>query len=161
MKILSVIVLLASIAAPAHAELPKSNPSEVCELLGDIGMQSRGWKAVYDQEYACMSAYKDVNGSDSIPNNIAFYAEGDSSRVKQVKLVLNVNNPRGAVADHAALLKAANHLSVKLSGGALPLLVQGAIRAGTPVSKKEGRQEITVSTEKTGPKVYTVTVLIR
>jgi len=71
-----------------------------------------------------------------LANNLAYYAEGDSSKVRLAKLVLNINNKSNSVSSHLELLKVAQALSLKVSGEKLPQPILRAIKSGKNASAK-------------------------
>lgn len=149
----------------ANAELKATAPSEVCDYMKDLGLVTRGWKNHVENVFGCLSPYKELGASSSPtdnPNNLAFYVEGDSTTVSQVKLVLNVNNRGTAKAAHEELLKAAEVLSAKATGEKLPKALKEAIKAGKKITTKVGSASVEVVLEDwpTG-KGYEVKVLIK
>lgn len=131
-------------AVNAAAELKSSNPSGVCSYMSDFGLSTRGWKNQYDNIFGCSSAYRESGRGYPLANNLAFYAEGDRNTVKQVKLVLNVNNKAASASAHAELLKAADALSMKACGKALPQPLKESIKSGKKSSGKVGASTVEI-----------------
>ena len=158
----TVIALLFLAVFPASAALRSSVPSQVCSFLADSGLATQGWKKQYDQEFGCASPYKELGSGFPLANNLAYYAEGSSSAVRLVTLVLNVNNRASASSGHQQLLEAASDLSVKATGEQLPQALKDAIKNGSKASQKLGLAVVEVVREDwpTG-KGYEVKVIIK
>lgn len=122
------------ISCQAAAELKVTGPSEACNLLANSGLKGRRWVDYGDGTSGCASDYKDIGSGRPLANNLAFYATGFGQSVKQVKLVMNANNPASASAAIKQLSQASENLSVKLLGVQLPDDIKTAISKGTPMS---------------------------
>jgi hypothetical protein len=128
----------------ATAGLKVTAPSQACNLVSEVGLKTRGWKNHYDQEFGCSSPYKDIGSASPLPNNLAFYAEGNSSSVNLVKLVLNINAPSAASTANKELQKAVTVLIPKITGEkASPSLLK-AISQGKSTSMKMGSSTVKV-----------------
>lgn len=111
------------------------NDSKVaCSLLSDIGgLQTGDYKSSgTEDDFFCCSHYKDLDHESPLPNNIAYYAEGDGEEVNRLKLVLNVNEPEKAEEAHRALMTYSSELARKALGQELSPKMQEAILAGHP-----------------------------
>lgn len=65
-------------------------PEDATAFLADEALSTNEYRRFYDGWYA--NAKPLELGSGPIPNNIAYYIEGDESAVRTLRLVLNVNN---------------------------------------------------------------------
>ncbi len=141
----------------AYAKLKITAPSEICACMKNFGLMTRGWKNSYENVFGCSSPYKEFDS-----NNLAFYVEGDSMAVRQVKLVLNVNNRQSEKQAQEELIKAAEALSVKITGEKLSPLLRDAIKIGKKTTAKLGSASIEVIREDwpTG-KGYEIIVLMK
>lgn len=128
----------------AQAEIALKDPASTCVALDDVGLKTRGWKDRGSSDYGCTSPYKDIGPGHPLPNNLAFYAEGQISSVKLLKLVLNVNKPEHAKTSHQALLHTAEILSKKATGQPLSQTLKKALLSGKPIKEKLGNSNITV-----------------
>ncbi|MCW8880278.1 MAG: hypothetical protein OQK04_11530 [Kangiellaceae bacterium] len=135
MKEIFFLGLLILVIPQSQAALVTTSKTEVCSILSEIGLKTKGWKKFYGDEYGCLSPYKDI-GSGVLPNNIAFYVEGNKSSAREVKLVININNNSDANLAHRELLKASKLLSRKAIGRELPKEVVKAILSGASFTKK-------------------------
>ncbi len=132
------------ICCSAQAEITLKDPAATCVAMNEIGLKTRGWKDRGSSDYGCSSPYKDIGSGYPLPNNLAFYAEGEKSSVKLVKLVLNVNKTEHAKTGHEALLHAAGILSEKATGQPLSKTLKAALSSGKSVTEKLGNSKITV-----------------
>jgi len=126
-----------------------NNPQVACSLLSNIsGLQTGGYKSTgVEDGFFCCSPYKDLDKDSPLPNNIAYYAEGDAEGVNRLKLVLNVNNSEKAEAAHRALMTYSNELACKALGEELRPKMQDAILAGRPFAYKVGELFVELKVE--------------
>lgn len=147
MRLSTAFILFFCTILPANAELLVTAPSEVCNFLKEAGLATGGWKNDYDQEFGCMSKYKEIGSAFPLANNLAFYAEGKISSVVQVYLKLNVNNQTSASSAHQELLKDASALSLKATGQQLPQKLKDAITKGRNSSQTVGNATVDIVRE--------------
>lgn len=107
-----------------------SDPSSACRYLTTLGMNSRGYKISYDDEYYCSTPYKDIGTGFPLPNNIAYYVEGDRAAARQLKLVLNINIRQQAKEAHEVLVVTARTLTQKALNLQLPTEIDHALING-------------------------------
>jgi len=84
-------------------------------------------------EWFCCSTLIEL-GQGLLPNNIAYYLNGDESAVQSLKLKLNVNEPQFAEVAHAKLLSSADTLVNKALGIDLHEELSRAITSGKDAS---------------------------
>lgn len=84
------------------------------------------------QWYSC-SNYLDVNGGP-IPNNIAFYVEGNEQCAKRLRLVANVNDPPSVQTLRTKLIAAVEQLLAEALGCSMPSELIAAINDEVPIS---------------------------
>jgi hypothetical protein len=97
------------------------------------GLQTRGYGGhEIEGEFFCSSPYKDLDDKATIPNNIAFYAEGDAEEVHVLNLVLNVHVPRKAEEAHGTFMAYSDELALRVLGDGLPPAMKDAILDGRP-----------------------------
>lgn len=162
-------------ANPRKADVASwHTPQIACSLLDDIpGMQTTGYKDYamrsrtprepwMPKEYSCLSPYKQIGSGWPMPNNLAFYSTGDQSIVRELKLVLNVNNAPTAEVGHGALAVASSLLTKRALNGDLSDEVLEALLAGRQGKWKAGKNQIEILREDwpTG-KGYEVKFIIR
>lgn len=134
-KVIALLIFTSAFGIyPAQAALVTTSPALVCSMLKDIGLATSGWKNHYDNEFGCSSAYKHIGAGSPMPNNLAYYPEGNRNAATQVRLVLNVNDKSRSTSGHTALLGAAEILSEKIVGVKLPQTIKSAIKKGRPNS---------------------------
>lgn len=71
------------------------SPFLACGFLVDEDLKTGDYHRAHDEWYAS-SPYLEI-GDGILPDNIAYYVEGDENTAKRLKLVLNVNNPSNAI----------------------------------------------------------------
>lgn len=163
LKKLLLLVVAATFATSASAEIIDSTPSKVCSLLSDLGLKGRKWVDDYgDGSSGCSSDYKDIGAGDGLANNLAYYVTGVSQYVMEVKLVLNYNQPSQSNSATKALLAASKRLSQGALGASLPESVITLIKRGEHGSARVGKGVVEVVREEwpTG-KGYEVQVMMR
>jgi hypothetical protein len=104
---------------------------------------ARGWKSYYGDVYTCTSPYKELGSfgptwAPALKNNLACHVEGTATTVRQLNLVVNVNNRAEAKKAHAELLNAAEVLVKKSLNKPLPTNIHDAITKGKNVSSRIG-----------------------
>lgn len=156
------LIFILFLSSPVLAELKSTTPAQACNLMIEAGLSTRGWKNHYDQEFGCSSPYKDIGSALPLPNNLAFYAEGNRDFVKLVKLVLNVNDRSTASSANKQLQKAAAILFQKTTSERIPQSVINAIVNGKSMSQKVGISQVDVIRDNwpTG-KGYEIKVVIK
>jgi hypothetical protein len=129
-KIIAILIGIFA-ATNAIADLQITNPMQTCNLLIEAGLKTGSWKNHYDQEFGCSSPYKNIGSTSSLPNSLAFYAEGNSTSATMVKLVLNINDPSTASIANKELQKITSILLPKVSGEKIipPLMEEILMRA--------------------------------
>lgn len=85
------------------------SPYIYCSVLKDMGLVAGDYNNLYEDEWGASSSYLEI-GKGLLPNNIAYYLEGDRCAVKKLKLVLNVNDRRSAYEAHNFLCECASTL---------------------------------------------------
>jgi predicted transcriptional regulator len=130
-------------------KLAWNEPWVACSLLSNIsGLQTGDYKSSgTEDDFFCCSPYKDLDHESPLPNNIAYYAEGDAEEVNRLKLVLYVNDSDKAEAAHRALMIYSNELACKALGEELRPKMQDAILAGRPYAYKVGELFVELKVE--------------
>lgn len=122
-----------SVPSPQVAEVQPIGwkPLEACEYLSNIsGLQTRGYKNLYENTYGCSSPYKGLGVGVPLANNIAYYVKGDEENAIELKLVLNVNAVQEAKEAQAALLSHSEELTKKALGASMSEEVRNALTSG-------------------------------
>jgi hypothetical protein len=148
MRFIFAVLMIAITANPASATFLNTDPSTVCGYMVNSDLDTRGWKNDYDNEFFCSSSYKEIGTGWPLANNLAYYVEGSYSEAKMAKLVLNINNKDSAASAYTELLKAAQALSLKLSGVDLPSEISNAITNGKNASTEAGGTKTKVIREE-------------
>ncbi|HYH82028.1 MAG TPA: hypothetical protein VEX86_19635, partial [Longimicrobium sp.] len=87
-------------------------------------------KLQYEDRHACSSPYLEIGGGAPLANNLAYYVNGDATRARELKLVLNMNQAGDATEAHTALAEQASNLTQNALGQPLPPEAMDAIRKG-------------------------------
>jgi hypothetical protein len=168
LRITGLIFAILAVCAPEqpqdNEQLNWRNPQTACALLEEIGLRTRGWKndPSAPKQYWCSSPYNDIGDGRPLPNNLAFYVDGESNVASQLKLVLNVNIISTAEKAHEALAVAGHLLTRRALGLELPGETITALLVGRSGKWKVGQGRIEVIREDwpTG-KGYEVKFLIK
>jgi hypothetical protein len=119
--------------------------SEVCSYLASQDLTAGEWKnygSEGEPDFGCNSPYRELGSSEGLPNNLAYYVEGDETQATKLYLVLNVNDAGQAVFAYQALLEAASTLTQKVTQKHLPPDLDTAILAGTRSEFSVGKFKI-------------------
>ncbi|WP_165595539.1 hypothetical protein [Methylovorus sp. MM2] len=131
--------------ATANAALVETSPIKVCSFLKEVGLATRGWKNLYENQFSCSSRYKEIGTGFPMANNLAYYVEGESSLATQAKLVLNINNKSETSSAYSELINSSEVLSKKITGEKLPSSISTAIKSGKPIQAKLGKSTIEIT----------------
>ncbi len=157
--------VVSSSPTPANtAQQSGWKPQEACAFLSDIdGLQTRGYKKLYsDEDLSCSSDYKKLGSEFPLPNTIAYYANGNSQTVNELKLVINVNVKDKGKDAQATLADYSQKLTEKALGEKMPQEAKNAILAGKAGKWTLGKAQVEVKREdwETG-KGYNVHYILR
>ncbi|QEY16564.1 hypothetical protein D0C16_11570 [Cellvibrio sp. KY-GH-1] len=147
MKITTIckVIVLGTLSCTTYASnLTKSSPQQACNAMAKVGLITNGWKNRYEDSYGCSSPYKDIGNAYPLPNNLAFYAEGNSSKVDKVKIVLNFNDTSNTKNAYAELQKAAALLVTEFTGSAITQALKTAIASRSNISTTINNASVTV-----------------
>lgn len=140
--VISVMIILSGIS---YAEYVNSDSIIACNFMNDMGMLTRGYKIREGSKnsdgsyyYSCSSPYKEFGvGGKVMKNNIYYFAEGDSNKVRKLVLMLNVNSKQEAKQAHSELANSAELLCTNALGKPLPKSAKNAI-----INGRSGKWEI-------------------
>jgi len=85
------------------------SPYKAKEVLATEGLITGYYQPYIEEEWSASSNYFEID-DNVIPNNIAYYIEGNSHAVETLKLNLNVNDPENAGSAHAKMVSCAKLL---------------------------------------------------
>lgn len=139
------VIVLSTLSCITHASnLSKSSPQQACNAMTKAGLITNGWKNRYEDSYGCSSPYKDIGNGYPMPNNLAFYAEGNSSKVNKVKIVLNFNDRSNTKNAYSELQSAAVLLVSEFTGSAISPQLKAAITSNSNLSARINNATVTV-----------------
>ena len=104
------------------------SPHVAKDYLADAGIETGFYKNIYDDAWHVSSKYLEL-GNSIMPNNIAYYVEGNRESAKSLKLKLNVNEPTESDDAKEQFLKMANLLCWQATDSELPVSLRNAISA--------------------------------
>jgi len=126
------------------SNLNKSSPQQACNAMTKVGLFTNGWNNRYEDSYGCSSPYKDIGNGYPMPNNLAFYAEGNGSQVNKVKIVLNFNDRSSTKNAYPELQSAAALLVSEFTGSAITQELKAAIASNANLSTTINNTSVTV-----------------
>ena len=109
-----------------------------CAYMQSLGLKTEGyWREESHPLFGCSSPYKEVGivadpDGLGLKNNLAYYVSGDAEQMREMRLVLNVNQRHEAKQAHQELLRAAQVLTQQALNTPLPRAVGRAVVAGKP-----------------------------
>jgi hypothetical protein len=113
------------------------NPVE-CHYLDTEGMKTKGWKfygaTVENDDWGCLAPYKTLGWAPE--NNVAYYVNGKSDRVEDMKVEINVYDQTTPKLDREHLASLAEVIYGHAMGATLPSDLRAAILAARPLDKK-------------------------
>lgn len=97
-------------AGLAHAEVADIAPAAACNYLAHIGLRTTTYMRQAGGEYQCVSPHVNIG----MVNNIAYLVTGSEHATREIRLVIEVDQPDEAAAIHRRLKDVANALAAKL-----------------------------------------------
>lgn len=138
---------------PASALSSIITPQSACSIMDSKGMATSGWHqlndGVSDGTFICSSNYLElgtgINGG--LPNNIAYYVNGASNGIHNIKLVLNINNKKQAKLAKNKFLDNGAFLVKSIMGTEFPEQIRLAILDGKATTFSTGTHSISTLRE--------------
>lgn len=124
--------------------------SEACSMLNLPGMTS--WKDTMGEgTYRCISSYIDIspdpqNGEN--PNNLAYYVQGTESSIKELKVVLNVNDSKYKKSAETEFIKMSESIYKEVANQELPSVLKNAIKNKTNKNITVKNLSLDIETDK-------------
>jgi hypothetical protein len=120
------------------AKDPFEQPQQLCLALASEELRTEGWKPskTMPGEWLCMTPFTSFGtvGSNGMENNIAFYVNGTrSNRANDIRIKININNPKERTQAFLRLNSAINTLFKAISQP-VPSELTKAISQRKPVS---------------------------
>jgi hypothetical protein len=138
-------VALTALSDTAFASnLTKQSPQQACNAMTKAGLATNGWNNKYEDSYGCSSPHKDIGNGDPMPNNLAFYAEGNNSQVNKVKIILNFNDRSSTKNAYSELQSAAALLISEFTDSTITTELKTAISSNSNLSTKINNSIVTV-----------------
>jgi hypothetical protein len=134
-----IFILVAVLAAPFSWGADFfSNPNKSCKSLSQVGISTGGWKPskAFPGAWLCLSQMQPFGrvGPNGMENNIAFYINGTNrAYTNDIRLKININNPREKAQAFSKLTKATEQL-FKYHSAPIPKELSKALKSNTPGS---------------------------
>lgn len=122
-----------SSAFSSQLTLDSIEPKSTCSYLENMGLKSQGWGELGSGDHGCPSEKKEFGPPSALGerNDITYYVSSVGGKLEQLKLLVNINNPKAAAAAKAELNKAAKQLLGKLGITTIPNNIVSAINAAS------------------------------
>lgn len=106
----------------SDSALSKIEPKTTCSFLQKRGLESQGWGELAGGEYGCPSETKEFGMESEIfhRNDITYYVSSTNGELTELKLMVNVNNPKDISSAKQELLVATQELLSKLGVKVIP-----------------------------------------
>lgn len=130
---------------PEKVPLSKGwSPYAAKDFLSQEEIKTGYYKPNELNEWFACSPFKKL-GQEIIPNNIAYYIDGDASIAKSLKIKLNINVKESALAAHQELLNTAKLLYAKSLLSEMPPEIEDAILNGYNKTFQKDNKQISVA----------------
>ncbi|USD43815.1 hypothetical protein J4N42_16770 [Vibrio sp. SCSIO 43135] len=136
------------IASAPIETMIKTKPAYVCSALNSSGYESKGWTHYSGNNFGCSTSYADIGNGTPLANNIALYAKGSKTQVKEVKLMLNINQRAQEKQAQEVLAEDSEKVLEILAGQELSLAIAEAIYSKSAYSETINGIEVKVYTEE-------------
>ena len=136
------------------------SPYSVATILEKKGLKTGYYKKLYDNEWFASSPYLDI-GDGILPNNIAYYIEGNKEAVTRLKIKMNINELEQAKEAHEELYEIASILHLNALRAQIDEKFENAIVNGINEENSVNSKIVKVVTEHwNNNKTYEVTFTI-
>ena len=105
------------------------------------------YKKLYEDEWFASSPYLEI-GYGVLPNNVAYYLEGNRFAVTKLKLKMNINEQEQSAEAHSILCDLASALHLYALGSELTQGFKNAIMEGGNIEGQVKTKLVSVSTER-------------
>ena len=136
-------------------------PEVGCTLLADRRLAARGDYRQNGDVHQCRSRRRNITGSNDVPHDIRFVAQGDADLVRRFRLELRVNSRSGVQRALGRFADDAELLTQQGIGEALPAVVREAIMGATDGEWPVGDRTLTLKRITTGAGLFELRFSIR
>lgn len=123
------------------------SPYKISSVLEAAGFKVGHYKKLYEDEWFASSPYLEI-GKGVLPNNVAYYLEGNRFAVTKLKLKMNINEQEQSAEAHRILCDLASALHLHALGSELTQGVKNAIMKGGNIEDQVRTKLVSVSTER-------------
>lgn len=122
------------------------SPYKIAPALECAGLKMGHYKKLYQDEWSASSPYLKI-GDGFMANEIAYYIEGDSAAVKQLKLKADISEPEKSAEAHQFLSDLAALLHLQALGVEMGKGLKNAIIKGSKKESRVNTKMVRVSTD--------------
>lgn len=158
--IIVIIVFALNAYDEVSAALSDIPPGVACDLLANIGLKTQGWQCYDNNSSGCKSAEMQFGSPKLFRNNLSYRVEGTSGTVKELILILNVNNIDEAAEAHHLFLQVTQRLLMKVRNEPMPDNMVKAILHGEEYSLISDGINVTIKSSYWMMKSKTLDALI-
>lgn len=123
------------------------SPYKISSVLETAGLKVGHYKKLYEDEWFASSPYLEI-GRGVLPNNVAYYIEGNRFAVTKLKLKMNINEQEQSAEAHSILCDLASALHLHALGSELTQRFRNAIMEGGNIEDQVRTKLVSVSTER-------------
>lgn len=123
------------------------SPYKISSVLETAGLKVGHYKKLYEDEWFASSPYLEI-GNGVLPNNVAYYLEGNRFAVTKLKLKMNINEQEQSAEAHSILCDLASTLHLHALGSELTQGFKNAIMEGGNIEDQVKTKLVSVSTER-------------
>lgn len=123
------------------------SPYKISSVLETAGLKVGHYKKLYEDDWFASSPYLEI-GKGVLPNNIAYYLEGNRFAVTKLKLKMNINEQEQSAEAHSILCDLASALHLHALGSELTEGFKNAIMEGGDKEDQVKAKLVSVSTER-------------
>ena len=159
--IIVIIVFTLSAYDEVSAALGDIPPGVACDLLANIGLTTQGWQHYDNNSSRCKSPAMQFGSPKLFRNNLSYRVEGTSGTVKELILILNVNNLDEAAEAHRLFLQVTQRLLMMVRNEPMPdNMVKAILHGGTYFSLISDGINVTIKSSYWMMKSKTLDALI-
>ncbi|MGY6277852.1 hypothetical protein [Methylomonas sp. MgM2] len=123
------------------------SPYKISSVLETAGLKVGHYKKLHEDDWFASSPYLEI-GNGLLPNNIAYYLEGNRFAVTKLKLKMNINEEEQSTEAHSILCALASALHLHALGSELNQGFKNAIMEGGDKEDQVKTKLVSVSTER-------------
>lgn len=123
------------------------SPYAATKFLEPLGLHTGDYHPTYDDEWWAGGRILEIKESGLLPDNLAYYVEGNEKAATRLKVKLNVNNPDNASASEARFLDACELLMRRAMSAEIPAHLQARLKRLEPLDERVGERHVAMERE--------------